>query len=105
MIAHKGIVLDANILLRAALGSRVRHLLRTFEDSVRFYSPDVCFQDARQYPPGITARRGGAPEAALSILEEISRVVEGVDRTLYEDLASAGKECKCEIRRIGRSWR
>ncbi len=97
MTAHKGIVLDANILLRAALGTRVRHLLRAFEDSVRFYAPDVCFEEARQYLPGIVERRGGAPEPALSVLVEIGRLVEAVDRTLYGDLATKARE-RVEVR-------
>ncbi|HYM75856.1 MAG TPA: hypothetical protein VE377_07745 [Candidatus Dormibacteraeota bacterium] len=32
MIAHTGVVLDANILLRAALGKRVRHILKKYEE-------------------------------------------------------------------------
>lgn len=43
------LVLDANILLRAILGTKVLSLLETHEDSVFFYSPDVCFDDARKY--------------------------------------------------------
>jgi hypothetical protein len=49
MTQRKGLVLDANILLRAVFG-RVRELLEAFEDTVTFYSPDVCFDDARKYP-------------------------------------------------------
>ena len=49
MIAGRGLVLDANILIRAALGRRVRFLLETYEDTIGFYTPDVCFEDAREY--------------------------------------------------------
>jgi len=42
-------VLDANVLMRAVLGHRVRELLERYEDSATFYSPDVCFGDARYY--------------------------------------------------------
>src|SRR5271167_826952 len=51
MTAHKGLVLDANILLRAVFGQRVRQILEAYEDQVNFYAPDVCFQDARKYIP------------------------------------------------------
>jgi hypothetical protein len=34
-------VLDANILLHAVYGQRVRELLETYEDEVSFYSSDV----------------------------------------------------------------
>ena len=49
MNPRKGLVLDANILMRAVLGRRVRELLETYEDAATFYSPDVCFADARRY--------------------------------------------------------
>jgi hypothetical protein len=57
MTRRKGLVLDANILLRAVLGKRVRELLEAFEDTVTFYSPDVCFDDARKYIPDVSSRR------------------------------------------------
>jgi hypothetical protein len=47
MNPRKGLVLDANILMRAVLGRRVRELLEVYEDVATFYSPDVCFDDAR----------------------------------------------------------
>jgi hypothetical protein len=49
MTDQKYLVLDANILLRAIFGVRVRNLLETYEDSVSFYAPDICFADARKY--------------------------------------------------------
>jgi hypothetical protein len=55
MTQRRGLVLDANILLRAVLGQRVRELLETYEDEVGFYSPDVCFEDARKYIPDVVA--------------------------------------------------
>ena len=45
----KGLVLDANILIRAVLGHRVRALLEKYEDEVDFYTPDICYEDARKY--------------------------------------------------------
>jgi predicted nucleic acid-binding protein len=55
MTQRRGLVLDANILLRAVLGQRVRELLETYEDEVGFYCPDVCFEDARKYIPDVVA--------------------------------------------------
>jgi hypothetical protein len=62
MTRRKGLVLDANILLRAVFGVRVRALLETYEEEVSFYSPDVCFDDARKYIPEIAKRRRIDPE-------------------------------------------
>jgi predicted nucleic acid-binding protein len=36
MTQRKGLVLDANILLRAVFGQRVRELLEALEDAVTF---------------------------------------------------------------------
>jgi hypothetical protein len=41
MNSRKGLVLDANILLRAVFGTRVRQRLETHEHVARFCSPDV----------------------------------------------------------------
>jgi predicted nucleic acid-binding protein len=79
------LVLDANILLRAVFGVRARGILESFEDVAAFYSPDVCFEDARKYIPVIAKRRGFDAAVGLAMLEEIGRIVEAVDRSLYED--------------------
>ena len=85
MTRRKGLVLDANILLRAVLGQRVRELLEAFEDTVTFYSPDVCFDDARKYIPDVSSRRRIDPLPGLAVLEEVSNIFESVDQSLYED--------------------
>src|SRR5271157_3795053 len=85
MTAHKGLVLDANILLRAVFGQRVRQILEAYEDQANFYAPDVCFQDARKYIPDLSTRRRFDVDLALSVLDQVSLIVEPVDRSLYED--------------------
>jgi predicted nucleic acid-binding protein len=46
------IVLDANILIRAVMGRRVRQLLEEYASrEVRFYAPDVAYSDAEKYLP------------------------------------------------------
>jgi hypothetical protein len=61
MTDQKRIVLDANILLRAVFGVRVRSLLETYEDSVSFYAPDICFADADKYIPVIAEKAPNRP--------------------------------------------
>lgn len=86
MSQHKRLVLDANILLlRAVFGRRVRELLEKYEDEARFYTPDVCFEDAKRYIPVISKDRGFDVELGLSVLDQIGRNVEQVDRSLYEE--------------------
>jgi hypothetical protein len=62
MTAQKRLVLDANILLRAVLGVRVRVIPEIFEDSAYFYAPDICFSDARKYIDVISAPRTLDPQ-------------------------------------------
>jgi len=92
MTRRKGLVLDANILLRAVLGQRVRELLEAFEDTVAFYSPDVCFDDARKYIPDVSSRRRIDPLPGLAVLEEVSNIVESVDQSLYEDFETVARK-------------
>ena len=85
MNSPKPLVLDANILLRAVFGVRVRSILESYEDAAAFYSPDVCFEDALKYIPDIASRRNFDPAIGLALLGQIARIVEEVDRSLYED--------------------
>lgn len=82
MTPGRGIVLDANILIRAALGRRVRALLEAYEDSVAFYTPDVCFDDAREYIPRLFGGRGDDPETGMAVLDQIGLLVQPVDEAL-----------------------
>jgi predicted nucleic acid-binding protein len=92
MNARKGLVLDVNILIRAVFGQRMRQILEAYEDVAGFCSPDVCFHDARIYIPDLSERRGFDPAVGLSVLEEIGRMVEPVDRSLYEDYENLARE-------------
>jgi hypothetical protein len=92
MNARKGLVLDANILIRAVFGQRVPQILEAYEDAAGFCSPDVCFQDARKYIPDLSERRGFDPAVGLSVLEEIGRMVEPVDLSQYEDYENLARE-------------
>jgi hypothetical protein len=58
MSRRKGLVLDANILIRAVFLQRVLQILEQYEETARFFTPDVCVQDARKYIPDISGRRG-----------------------------------------------
>jgi predicted nucleic acid-binding protein len=92
MTARKGIVLDANILIRAVFGHQVLHLLETYEDRARFYAPDACFRDALKYVPLISKQRAFDAELRVSLLRGISRTVEQVDRSLYEQYEPIARE-------------
>jgi len=92
MTPGRGIVLDANIPIRATLGRRVRTLLEAYEDSVAFYAPDVCFDDDREYIPRLFGGRGDDPEAGLAVLDRIRLLVQPVDEALYRDFGQFARE-------------
>ena len=82
----KRIVLDANILIRAVLGTQVRRLLNGYEDAAEFYAPDICLADARRHSASISARKGVDPDLAESVLNTITGgLIQVVDRSLYEE--------------------
>ncbi len=97
MNPRKGLVLDANILMRAVLGRRVHELLKRYEDVAAFYSPDICFVDARHYVGQILEKRGLNPESGLNVLAQLSDLVETVDLSLYADYERVARE-RIEIR-------
>lgn len=77
------IVLDANILIRAVLGRRVRQLIDTYgSQSVRFFAPDVAFDDAEKYLPPLLKKRG-KPHDLSGSLGYLRNVIEAVPPELY----------------------
>lgn len=79
----KAIVLDANILIRAVLGRRVRELILENADAVKFFAPSVAYADARKYLPALLEKRGVKGAAALAVLDSLATVVQSVDEELY----------------------
>lgn len=92
MTAHGGVVLDANILLRAVFGERVLRILEKYEDRAFFCSPDVCFREANTYIPEICTRRRLDVDLALSVFDQVSKIVEPVDVSLYEEYEEAARQ-------------
>jgi hypothetical protein len=52
------LAMDANILVRAVLGKRVRTILETYAGVVQFLVADVAVEEARSHLPGILTKRG-----------------------------------------------
>lgn len=82
-MSGKAIVLDANILIRAVLGKRVRELVFENATVVKFFAPDVAYTDARKYLPSLLKKRGVDADAAMLVLDLLERVVQPIDAELY----------------------
>lgn len=72
------LVLDANILIRAVLGNRVRSLLATYGSTVEFFAPETAFQEARKHIPAILKKRNIDPVEGLAVLDSLSAIVQPI---------------------------
>lgn len=84
-MSNRAIVLDANILIRAVLGKRVRELLVENADRVQFFSPDVAYADARKYLPSLLEKRGIQSESAMAVLDALETIVLPLELVVYVD--------------------
>lgn len=82
-MSGKAIVLDANILIRAVLGKRVRELIFDNVLSVKFFAPEVAYADARKYLPLLLKKRGIDADVAMLVLDRLEWVVQSIDAELY----------------------
>ena len=87
------IVLDANILIRAVLGRRVRQLIDTYAgQGVRFFAPDVAFDDAEKYLPPLLKKRGKVHADFSASLEYLRNIIEAVTSELYAVFESEARQ-------------
>lgn len=56
-MTSRRIVLDANILVRAVLGTRVRELIEEYGQDAAFFAPELAFAEAARHLPTIAAKR------------------------------------------------
>ena len=82
-MSNKAIVLDANILIRAVLGKRVREILIEHAATVKFFAPDVAYADARRHLPALLTKRGISSSAAINVLDGLEWIVQSIDIELY----------------------
>lgn len=82
------LVLDANILIRAVLGSRVLELLLKYVEHVDFLSPDSAFNEARESLPAILERRNLPLAPAMALLDQLTTIVQTVEAEAYQNYES-----------------
>jgi predicted nucleic acid-binding protein len=87
------LVLDANILIRAVLGRRVRVLLETYgAQGARFFAPDVAFEDAEKYLPVLLKKRGKPQVDIFVALQYLRNLIEPVSSEVYGTLEVEAKQ-------------
>lgn len=79
------LVLDANILIRAVLGNKVRDLLITNRQTIDFFTPDVCWADAKKYLPILFEKRKLPVNPALTLLSNLRNIIQIADEEIYKE--------------------
>ena len=82
-MSQQSLVLDANILIRAALGRRVLLLLEKHQNSTAFFAPDEAFADAEKYLPQIYAERGVDLSVGAEVLNRLPLIVQIITADVY----------------------
>jgi predicted nucleic acid-binding protein len=87
------IVLDANIVIRAVLGRRVRQLIDTYAaQGIRFFAPDVVFDDAEKYLPPLLSKRGKPLTDLPASLQRMRNIIEPVTPEFYTVFESDARQ-------------
>lgn len=88
----KALVLDANILVRAVLGKRVRAVIEAHAEDVSFFVPEAAYAEAEEHLATLIVKRGGDPEKALSLLRSLRSLVVLVGCDAYGELEVEARE-------------
>ena len=91
-MSSKSIVLDANIVIRAVLGERVRNLIIQHNEDVDFFVPDICLVDAYKYLPQLFNKRNMSSDTAIALLDKFKLILNIVEPEIYRQHASEAKE-------------
>jgi predicted nucleic acid-binding protein len=89
---NRALVVDANILIRAVLGKRVREVLEAHAENVSFFIPEVAYCEADEHLAALVVKRGGDPDKALALLRSLGRLLERVGDEVYSDFEAEARE-------------
>ena len=64
---RKALVLDANILIRAVLGQRVRRILEVHADSISFFVPETAYAEAKDHLAALVVKRAAITQRRCSL--------------------------------------
>jgi predicted nucleic acid-binding protein len=88
----KALVIDANILVRAVLGRRVREIIDTYAEQASFFVPEVAYAEAEEHLPALVIKRGGDPDKALRFLQALRGLVDLIGSEVYSDFERTARE-------------
>lgn len=91
---HKRLVLDANILIRAVFGERVKSLIADHSEAVAFYVAEANYDEALRYLAQLAPQRGLPDELWRSTLAVVMAAVQLVG---HEELALVEAQARARI--------
>lgn len=90
------LILDANILIRAVLGRRVRELIARYCDDVAFYVAEANYEEAMRYLAELAPARGIAADVWRQAIDTVMTAIQIVGP---EELAPAESAARARIAR------
>jgi predicted nucleic acid-binding protein len=98
----KALVVDANILIRAVLGKRVREIIEKYADEVSFFLPESAFAEARENLAALVLEHRGTPEKAVALLDSLGSMMEVIGSEVYDKFEAEAKARL--VRRDAEDW-
>ena len=88
----KAIVLDANILFRAVLGTKVPAKLDHYKADTDFFTPAFCYEELRKHLPKIIKAKN-LPIAPFNVaIDALEKVILPLDKEIYSHREKEAKE-------------
>jgi predicted nucleic acid-binding protein len=88
----KALVVDANILVRAVLGRRVREVIETHAEDVLLFVPESAYVEAEEHLAALVVKHGGDPEKALVLLRSLAHLMELIGSEVYGEFEVEARE-------------
>jgi predicted nucleic acid-binding protein len=85
------LVVDANSLIRAVPGVRVRSLIVKYGAVVDLFAPDTAWAEAREHLPLILRKRDVPVEAGVLLLNSLEEIIQPVEFETYGSFEPVGR--------------
>lgn len=86
------LVLDANILIRAVLGSKVLRLLRRYAEHTEFWVPDTVFGEVIKHLSSVLEKHQMPVAPAITTLELVAKLVRTIDPETYSPYETLARQ-------------
>ena len=85
-------MVDANILVRAVLGRRVRQVFEQYAGKATFFVPEVAYREAEEHLAALVVKRSDDPKKAVTFLRSLRDLVELIGNEVYGDFEAEARE-------------